>query len=86
MRDVERALATLDYGQWHHQLHMLKGGASDVGANRLAQLCAEAERIKPYELETQLAHDRLDAVRAALAATQAALSAYQASRLSAKQS
>ena len=85
MRDVERALAALDYAQWHHQLHMLKGGASDVGANQLAQLCAEAERIKPYELETQLAHDKLDAVRAALAATQTALIAYQASRLSAEQ-
>ncbi len=84
LRDIERALATQDYGQWHHQLHMLKGGASDVGANQLAQRCAEAERIKPFELETGLAHDRLDAVRAALAATQAALIAYQTSKLRAE--
>ena len=54
LRDIERALAAQDYGQWHHQLHMLKGGASDVGANQLAQLCTEAERIKPFELETPL--------------------------------
>jgi two-component system sensor histidine kinase RpfC len=86
LRDIERALAALDYGQWHHQLHMLKGGASDVGANQLAQLCVEAERIKPFELDTRLAHDKLDAVRAALAATQTALSAYLASRLRAEHS
>ena len=50
LRDIERALAAQDYGQWQDQLHKLKGGASDVGANRLAQLCADAERIKPYEM------------------------------------
>ena len=38
LRDIERALAALDYGQWHDQLHMLKGGARDLGANQLAQL------------------------------------------------
>ncbi|MGE5767139.1 MAG: response regulator, partial [Bacteroidota bacterium] len=84
LRDVERALAAQDYGQWHDQLHMLKGGASDVGANQLAQSCADAERVKPFELATPLAQQRLDAVRAALAATQAALAAYLASRLRAE--
>jgi two-component system sensor histidine kinase RpfC len=60
---------------------MLKGGASDVGANQLAQRCAEAERIKPFELATNLAQIRLDAVRLALADAQTALAAYQAARL-----
>ena len=84
IRDIERALSAQDYGQWHDQLHMLKGGASDVGANLLAQRCAEAERIKPFELATSLAHARLDAVRDALTLTQAALGAYQTSRLRAE--
>ena len=86
LRDIERALVAEDYGQWHHQLHMLKGGASDVGANQLAQRCAEAERIKPFELATSLAHDRLEAVRAALVHAQTALAAYQASKLRAEHS
>jgi two-component system sensor histidine kinase RpfC len=86
LRDIERALAAQDYGQWHHQLHMLKGGARDVGANPLAQRCVEAERIKAFELATRLAHDRLDAVRSALAATQSALAAYQANKLRADHS
>jgi two-component system sensor histidine kinase RpfC len=81
LRDIERALDAQDYGQWHDQLHMLKGGASDVGANQLAQRCAEAERIKPFELATSLAQTRLDAVRLALADAQTALAAYQAARL-----
>jgi two-component system sensor histidine kinase RpfC len=76
MRDIERALATQDYGQWHDQLHMLKGGASDVGANRLAQLCAEAERIKPYELASPQAHRKFEEVQLALREAQAALTDY----------
>jgi two-component system sensor histidine kinase RpfC len=84
LRDIERALADLDYGQWHDQLHMLKGGARDVGANLLAQHCAEAERIKPFEFSTSLPQDKLAAVREALAAALAALAAYQASKLRAE--
>ena len=76
LRDIERALVAQDYGQWHDQLHMLKGGASDVGANQLARLCAAAERIKPYEMGDIGARQKLDEVRFALAEAQAALTAY----------
>jgi len=84
LRDIERALAARDYGQWRDQLHMLRGGASDVGANLLAQRCAEAERIKPFELATSLAHNKLDEVQTALTLTQTALVAYQTSKLRAE--
>jgi two-component system sensor histidine kinase RpfC len=84
LRDIERALHVQDYGQWHDQLHMMKGGASDVGANQLAQVCSEAEHIKPFEFATSLATDKLEAVRAALAATHIALDAYQTNRLRAE--
>lgn len=76
LQDVERALQTENYGLWHDQLHKLKGGASDVGAVRLAQLCAEAERIKPFELATAEAQRKLDAVQRAHADAQGALHAY----------
>jgi two-component system, sensor histidine kinase RpfC len=81
LRDIERALTAQDYGQWHDQLHMLKGGARDVGANHLAQRCAEAEHIKPFELETRLAYSKLAAVQDAAAAAQAALGTYQDNKL-----
>jgi len=57
---------------------MLKGGASDVGANRLAQLCAGAERIKPYEMGDADTRQQLDDVRVrfALGEAQTALMAY----------
>ncbi|HQS99895.1 MAG: hybrid sensor histidine kinase/response regulator [Hydrogenophilales bacterium 16-64-46] len=84
LRDAARALQTEDYSQWYDQLHMLKGGASDVGAYRLADCCAEAERIKPYELAEPLARGHLDTVAAALDEAQAALAAYQAGRLRAE--
>ncbi len=86
MRDIERALEAQDYAQWHDQLHMLKGGASDIGAQQLAQACTHAERIKPFEFASSLARARLEAVRAALATAQAALLAYQASKLRAEHS
>ena len=76
IRDIECALTAQDYGQWHHQLHMLKGGARDVGANQLAQLCVEAERIKPYEMTGIDADQKLDELRSALARAQTALTAY----------
>ena len=76
MRELERALAAQDYGQWHDRLHMLKGGASDVGANQLARHCAEAERLKPYEMASEGAFQKLDAVRSALAESHTALAAY----------
>lgn len=78
---VERALLTQDYGMWYDQLHMLKGGASDVGAHQLANLCAEAERIKPFEVTETLARDKLVNVRSALGETQTAFERYQNSRL-----
>jgi two-component system sensor histidine kinase RpfC len=86
MRDVEQALAAQDYSRWHDQLHMLKGGASDIGAHQLTQRCSEAERIKPFELATPLAQGRLEAVQDALAVTKAALAAYQATKLRAEHS
>ena len=84
VRDIERALTTQDYGQWHDQLHMLKGGASDVGATQLAGLCAEAERVKPFEMGSHETRSKFDEVRLALAETQAALGAYQTRKLRAE--
>jgi len=84
LRGAGHALQTQDFSQWYDQLHMLKGGASDVGAQRLAECCAEAERIKPYELAEPLARGHFDTVTAALDEALAALSAYQAGRLRAE--
>ena len=81
MLEIERALLTQDYSMWHDQLHMLKGGASDVGAHELAKLCAEAERIKPYEITGSLARDKLLIVKSALERAQASLAEYQAVKL-----
>ncbi len=84
MSEIERALLTQDYSLWHDQLHMLKGGASDVGAYQLVRLCAEAERIKPFEISASVARDKLIEVRAALGEAHASLSAYLDKKLSAE--
>jgi len=84
INEVERALITQDYSLWHDQLHMLKGGASDMGACQLARLCNEAERIKPFEITQPVARQKLDAVRLALTDAQAALAAYTDRKLRAE--
>jgi two-component system sensor histidine kinase RpfC len=81
MTEVGRALLTQDYAMWHDQLHMLKGGASDVGAHELARVCAEAERIKPYEITSSMPRDKFMAVKSALGEAQTALARYQESKL-----
>ena len=82
--EIESALHTEDFGKWHDQLHMLKGGANDVGAHELARLCSEAERIKPYEITTTLAREKLLIVRSVLAETQTSLARYQEGKLRAE--
>lgn len=84
INEVKQALLTNNYGLWHDQLHMLKGGASDVGAYGLARQCAKAERIKPYEIMTQVAQDELERVHEALTQVQSALALYQNRKLSAE--
>jgi len=73
---VEQAMAARDYPVWKDHFHMLKGGASDVGALALAQACMEAERLQPYEIGTQVARDRLGQVRAACTEALTALTEY----------
>ena len=84
LRDINSALVAENYSQWHDELHKLKGSARDVGANQLALKCAEAERIKPFEITTHLAHAYLDAVQQAHADAQAALTNYLTTRLRAE--
>ncbi|MGA7948959.1 MAG: ATP-binding protein [Thiobacillaceae bacterium] len=83
--EAESALSVQDYGAWKDHLHMLKGGASDVGCGLLAAACIDAERIKPYEIGQAVAREKLTAVRAALDSAKAALDDYLASQRSAVQ-
>lgn len=81
---IESALADRDYPVWREQLHMLKGGANDVGALQLAALCEEAERVQHYELGSAAARESLAQVREAWDAAGKALAEYlsrQASQL-----
>jgi two-component system sensor histidine kinase RpfC len=39
-----------DYINYRDKLHALKGSASELGANRLVEVCLEAEALKPYDM------------------------------------
>ncbi|UCH40631.1 MAG: response regulator, partial [Gammaproteobacteria bacterium] len=38
-----------DYLEYRENLHALKGSATELGANRLVEVCTEGEAIKPYD-------------------------------------
>ena len=39
-----------DYLEYREHLHALKGSATELGAARLVEICAEGESLKPYDL------------------------------------
>ena len=39
-----------DYIEYRHSLHALKGSATELGANRLADICEAGEALKPYDM------------------------------------
>ena len=41
-----------DYLQLRESLHALKGAASELGADRLAEICRKGEECKPYDIGT----------------------------------
>lgn len=41
-----------DYLHYRESLHALKGSATELGANRLVELCLQAEALKPYDIGT----------------------------------
>jgi two-component system sensor histidine kinase RpfC len=42
-----------DYLQFRESLHALKGSASEMGANKLADLCRQGEEYKPYDIGSE---------------------------------
>lgn len=39
-----------DYLEYRENLHALKGSATELGANKLVEICAQGEALKPYDL------------------------------------
>ena len=42
-----------DYLDYRDNLHALKGSATELGANRLVDICQEAEALKPYDMGSE---------------------------------
>jgi two-component system sensor histidine kinase RpfC len=54
-RHIERIsdAASHDYLEFREALHALKGSSSELGANKLVDICLKAEALKPYDIETE---------------------------------
>jgi two-component system sensor histidine kinase RpfC len=42
-----------DYLEYRENLHALKGSATELGANRLVEICLEGEALKPYDMGSE---------------------------------
>jgi two-component system sensor histidine kinase RpfC len=42
-----------DYLEYRENLHALKGSATELGAGKLVASCAEAEALKPYDMDSE---------------------------------
>lgn len=71
--ETQRALFGRNQAKWHDQLHMLKGGAFDIGAWKLAHLCAHTERLHLSDASRSEANQKLDEIRIALSEVQSAI-------------
>ncbi len=78
LQAAHQALETQNHGAWKEALHMLRGGASDVGALAMADACAEAERIRPFEIAQPVASEWLATINAAQQAAVAAMDEFLA--------
>jgi two-component system sensor histidine kinase RpfC len=50
MTDLHGAVAARDYPAFQDAAHALKGTASELGGLQLVRLCAEAQKLKPYDM------------------------------------
>ena len=76
--ETRKAVTDKNYGAWKDRLHMLKGSASDIGALAMAQACANAERIRAFEIEQPVANEHLSNVENARLAALAAIEGFLA--------
>ncbi len=51
---------TDDYYQYRESLHALKGTSTEIGAQTLAELCRQAEHLKPEQLNSKEMHHLVD--------------------------
>jgi len=47
--DIKKSMHD-DYYEYREHLHALKGSATELGANRLVEVCLEGEALKPYDM------------------------------------
>jgi two-component system sensor histidine kinase RpfC len=47
--DIKKSMYD-DYIRYRDNLHALKGSATELGANRLVEVCQEGEALKPYDM------------------------------------
>ena len=45
-----------DYLDYRENLHALKGSATELGAGKLTEICADGEALKPYDMDSEKIH------------------------------
>jgi two-component system sensor histidine kinase RpfC len=71
--DIMHHSVTDDYYQYRESLHALKGTSTELGAQQLAELCRQAEQLKPQQINSQEMITLVDEISAKFEETLSAL-------------
>ena len=66
---IIKTAAMDDYLRFRQSIHALKGSSSELGATQLVALCLQAERLKPYDVNSTLIIDLAENIDAAFLKT-----------------
>ena len=82
-RDGARSLDTIrsaaegrDYPEWRNALHALRSGCGEMGARRLVEVCREAERLKPFQMNSDEPREMVERIDRTFTETVSALRTY----------
>jgi len=73
MNELQESVTLRDYLKLQDAIHALRGSAGELGASKLVRLCFQVERIKPYEMGSELPASLIASIRQAFNATETAL-------------
>jgi two-component system sensor histidine kinase RpfC len=73
MSELHESVELRDYLKLQDAIHALRGSAGELGASKLVRLCFQAERIKPYEMGSELPASLVASIKQSFDATETAL-------------
>ncbi len=76
MNELQESVDQRDYPKLRDATHALRGSAGELGASKLVRLCFQIERIKPYEMGSEMLSSLVSSIKQTFHATEIAFEEY----------